>query len=664
MTFRAKQQGEPAPARLFCFGALAIVILTFAVYWPVVPGSFIMDDARLTAWDNPLVNGKLTLRSLWFGTDFTLTTFAWWLEHLAFGKNPAGYHLVNIVLQAMSAILLWRLLDRLKIPGAWLAGALFAVHPVCVNSVARIAELKNTLSMPFFLLSFITYLRYEDARLYPPESRAPDRQPGNAVIPWYFISLVSFVLALMAKTTVVMLPVVLLFCAAWRRGRIQWRDLIHTAPFFMLSLAFGIMSIWFQKYQALPTTSLTLEHATFARRLAGAGYTFWFYLGKTLFPIHLNLEYPRWKIDAGRPMAFIPDILACVLFLICLLFRRGWGRHALFGLGCFAVVLFPALGFFDAQYEALWQVSDHLQYTALPAIVALVAGALGALASANGIRIIAVILLAVSSMLCFNRAEVFKNEVTLMTDAISKNPDAWGARNDLGVVIANEGDYSKAIDEFRQSLKDNPNNPEARLNLGYALVLQKNYPAAEAQYLALLKSNPHEPVANKMYARLLELQGRNAEAIRHDQISADLSPNVDIWMDLATLDYIVGNWRRVVVDLHHALALNPDASSEVTALNNLAWTLATCPDGSVRNGNEAVRYAEEACHLTGFKQSGMVNTLAAAYAEAGRFPDAVTTAEMALKLATDAGDAPTVSTTRRLLSLYREGKPCREGKRL
>ena len=653
---------QAAKLRL-ALGALAIIILTFAVYLPVVPGSFIMDDARLTGGDNPLINGELTLRSLWFGTDFTLTTFAWWLEHLAFGANPAGYHRVDIVLQALSAILLWRLLDRLKIPCAWLAGALFAVHPVCVNSVARIAELKNTLSMPFFLLSFIAYLRYEDARLYPPESPAPDRQSRGAVVPWYFVSLVSFVLALMAKTTVVMLPVVLLFCAAWRRGRIQWRDLIHTAPFFMLSLAFGLMSIWFQKYQALPTSPLTLQHAGFARRLAGAGYTFWFYLGKIIFPFDLSLEYPRWKIDAGRPAAFLPDLLACVLFLACVFFRRGWGRHVLFGVGCFAVVLFPALGFFDAQYEALWQVSDHLQYTALPAIVALVAAALGALASGNVMRTIAVILLAVSSALCFKRADVFKTEERLMTDAVSKNPAAWGARNDLGVILAKKGDYSKAIDEFQQSLQDNPNNSEARLNLGFALVLQKNYPAAEAQYLTLLKSNPRDPVANKMYARLLELRGRNAEAIRHYQISASLGPDIETWMDLATLDYAVGNWGRAVVDLHHALALKPDGAGKVTTLNNLAWMLATCPDGSVRNGTEAIRCAEEACHLTGFKQSGMVNTLAAAYAEAGRFPDAVTTAEMALKLATDAGDAPTASTTRQLLILYQEGKPCREGKR-
>lgn len=662
MTFRIKQQGEPISARLFCLGALAILLLTFAVYRPVIPGSFIMDDSRLTGGDNPLVNGKLTLRSLWFGTDFTLTTFAWWLERLAFGQNPAGYHVVNIVLQAVSAILLWRLLDRLKVPCAWLAGALFAVHPVCVNSVARIAELKNTLSMPFFLLSFIAYICYEDARLYRPEQPAADHFPEDTAVPWYFVSLAAFILALMAKTTVVMLPVALLFCAAWRRGRVQWRDIVHTAPFFVLSLAFGLMSIWFQKYQALPTSPLTLEHASFARRFAGAGYNFWFYLGKAIFPFNLNLEYPRWSINPGAPMTFVPDVLAGALFFVCLVFRHGWGRHALFGLGCFAAVLFPALGFFDAQYEALWQVSDHLQYTALPAIIALVAGGIGALTNGIMLRAISVILLAVSSVICFKQADLFKSEEDLMAEAVSKNPAAWAARNDLGVIFADKGDYSKATEEFQLSLRDNPNNFQARLNLGYALVLQRNYPAASTQYLAVLRSDPHEPVANKMYARLLELQGRNAEAIRHYQISASLSPDIDTWTDMAMLDYAAGNWRRVVADLRHVLALKPDVPNEVAALNNLAWTLATCQDASVRNGNEAIRYADEACHLTDFKQAGVVNTLGAAYAEAGRFSDAIATAEMALKLATNAGDAPAAAATRRLIILYGHGKPCREGK--
>jgi protein O-mannosyl-transferase len=650
------------PSTRLLLGSLAIVAMTFLVYIPVVPGSFLMDDTRLTNGDNALVNGQLTLRTLWFGTDFTLTTFVWWLEHVAFGTHPAGYHLVNIALHAVSALLLWRLLVQLRIPGAWLGAALFAVHPVGVNSVARIAELKNTLSMPFLLLSFIAYLRYENVRLYPPDSPPPDRHSARAGVLWYVTSLSAFILGLMAKTTIIMLPVALLLCAVWQRGRIQRRDVIHTAPFFVLSLAFGLMSIWFQKFQALPTSPLTLQHAGLARRLAGAGYDFWFYLGKAIFPFGLNLEYRRLKMDAGSPATFLPVFLVCALFLVCVLYRRGWGRHALFGLGCFAVMLFPALGFFDAQFQALFQVSDHLQYTALPAITALIAAA--AVACGGTIfRAVAIILIALFSVLCFKRAGVFQNEEKLMTDSVSKNPEAWGSLNDLAVIYANKMDYTKAMPLFEQSVKYNPDNIEARWNYGYALVLQKDYGGAEAQYLAALKINPRDGVANRMYARLLQSQGRNAEAIRHYQISVSFSPNIDTCLNLANLDYVSGNWDRAAMDLRRALSFKPDPAKEVEVLNNLAWVLATCPDGAVRNGIEAIRDAEKACRLTGFKLSNNVNTLAAAYAEAGRFPDAITTAEMALRLAADAGDNQSVATIRKLLAQYQAGKPCRESNR-
>ncbi len=639
----------------FAVGALVIVMLVSVVYRPVVPGIFLMDDERLVSNDNPLVNGQLTPANLWFQTDFTLTTFVWWMEHLLFGKNPAGYHVVDIALQAISALLLWRLLARLKIPGAWLAAALFAVHPVCVYSVARIAELKNTLSLPFLLLSFIACLRYEAASLYPAEPASKGARLCDKGTLWLALALAAFVLALLAKTTAVMLPVVLLLCAAWQRGRVVWKDVLHTLPFFALSLAFGAMSVWFQKNQALPATPLTFQPASFPERLAGAGYDFWFYLGKDLFPFNLNIEYPRWNIDPRAATAYLPDLLACAVFIVCLLFWRGWGRHALFGLGSFAVLLFPALGFFDAQFEALWRVSDHLQYTALPAIVALAASVLAACLNKTVFRLTAIVLLAGCSILCFKRAEVFGNEERLLRDTIAKNPEAWGAHNDLGVILGERGDYAGAINEFTLSAKFNPNNAEARMNLGYALVLQRNFAEAETQYLAAIKINPHAAPAHKMYARLLELQGRNAQALEHLRTAAIFNPDVDTCMDMAALDYAAGDWSRTATDLRQTLALKPDPSDEAAALNNLAWLLATCPDNSMRNGNEAIQCAEQACRLTAFKQPAFISTLAAAYAEAGRFPDAIKTAETAISLAKEIGDVQSTTACQRLLLFYRAG---------
>lgn len=658
ISMKPEPEGQRRGRIQLAMGAAAIFLLAFAVYLPVLPGCFLMDDERLVSHDNPLVNGLFTPATLWFQTDFTLPTFAWWAEHLLFGKNPAGYHVVDIALQAASALLLWRLLGRWKIPGAWLAGALFAIHPVCVNSVARIAELKNTLSLPFFLASLIAWLRYETIALHPAEPAGGRSSVRGAA--WLAVSLAAFVLALMAKTTAVMLPVVMLLSAAWQRGRVGWKDVLHTLPFFGLSLAFGLMSVWFQRNQALPGGPLALAPASFAERLAGAGYIFWFYLGKALLPFNLNIEYPRWGVDPGTAAAYLPDLLACAVFIFCLVFWRGWGRHALFGLGCFAVLLFPALGFFDAQFEALWRVSDHLEYPALPAITALAAAALAVFSNKTIFRLAAIILLAGLSALSFERASVFGNEERLMRDTIAKNPEAWGAHNDLGVVLAEKGNYSAALNEFALSVKYNPNDAEARMNLGNAFLLQGKYAEAETNYLAAIKISPGAAQAHKMDARLLEAQGKNAEALNQLRLAVIYHPEADTCMDMASLDYAAGHWQQAAMDLRQALALKPGGSDKIAALNNLAWLLATCPDDSVRDGNEALRYAEEACRLTAHQQPGFMSTLAAAYAEAGNFPEAITTAETAIREAKETGNAQCVALCRRLLVLYRAGKPYRE----
>lgn len=646
-----------ANQRYLAAGIAAIAALTFLVYLPILPGSFLMDDARLTGSDNPLVNGHLTPYSLWFQTDFTLATFGWWIEHIIFGANPAGDHAVNIALHAASAVLLWRLLARLKVPGAWLAGALYAVHPVCVNSVARIAELKNTLSMPFFLLSFLGYLRYETLALYPPETapgesaRAGGRR-GRATL-WYMVALVSFVLALLAKTTVVMLPVLILFGAMWRRKRITRKDWMHTLPFFVLSLGFGLMSVWFQKHQALPSAAAPLPPASFMHRLAGAGDVFWFYLGKALWPVNLCIEYARWNINARSVAAYLPDLAAGAVFLFCLMFRRSWGRHVLFGLGSFLVMLFPALGFFDAQYLTVWQVSDHLEYTALAAVVALVAAGCAILPGRPVGRWMGILLLAGASVLCFNRAEVFSTPEKLMADTVAKNPRAADGHNELGVLLAKKGDYSGAIDELKLAVKYGPANFEARLNLGHALALEGETAAAETQYLAALKLKPASSQAHSMYGELLEHEGRSNEALQQLRLAAAFNPDAETLMKLASLDYALGHWADAAGGFRRAVLLQPTPAE----LNDLAWILATCPEDSVRNGSEAVRDAEQACRLTGFKEAGMMGTLAAAYAEDGQFSNAVTTAETTIQLATDAGNSRFAAINRQLLSLYRTGKP-------
>jgi protein O-mannosyl-transferase len=634
----------------FGLGVLLIFLLVFLVYSPILPGSFLMDDHRLIAEDNALVNGQLGPLNIWFQTDFTLSTFALWLQWLAWGEKPGFYHAVNMALHALSAVWLWRLLARLKIPGAWLAAVLFAVHPVCVNSVARIAEIKNTLSLPFFILSFWLYLHYEFLSADPAQQHRRGRTAA-----WYGLSLVAFVLALLSKTSTVMLPVVLLACAAWQRGRITRQDLLQIGPFFVLALGFGLMSAWFQKHQAL--VGLTLQSETFGERLATAGWVFWFYLGKALLPVNLSIVYVRWKIDATTLAAYLPVILLGVTFILCWWFRKGWGRHGLFGLGCFLITLFPSLGFFDSQFLTMWQVSDHLQYLPLIAPLALAAAGLAGLPNARFFRCTAIAAVLVLSILTFQRARVFATEEALFRDTLAKNPAASDAHNDLGVILVKRENCPEAIAHFGAAVQSNPDNAGAQLNLGQCLALQGKFGEAEPHFLAAIRLKPGYARAHAIFAGALRQQGRTREALLHLQVAACFKPDIQTRLDLAALLYQTGDPRQAAAQFRQVLLRQPDLPEP---LNNLAWILATCSDDAVRNGDEAVRHAEHACHLTAFKQAGMISTLAAAYAEAGRFSEAVTTAETAMKLQIAAGEMQMAGINQQLLPLYRAGKPYHE----
>jgi Flp pilus assembly protein TadD len=633
-------------------GALLIFALVFLVYAPILPGTFLMDDHRLIKEDNALVTGEMSPLTFWFQTDFTLSAVTWWLQWLAWGDSPGGYHAVNIALHGLSAVLLWRLLARLKIPGAWLAAALFAVHPVCVNSVARIAELKNTLSLPFFILSFWAYLKHETFSL-----DTGDRSRQNRGAIWYGLSLVAFVLALLSKTSTVMLPAVLLACAMWQRRRVTREDWLHTGPFFILALAFGLMSVWFQKHQALADAGQTLPPGSFLDRLTGAGHVICFYLGKALVPANLNLVYAHWGHDATTVIEFLPILFLGAGFALCWRFRHTWGWHILFGLGCFIITLFPVLGFFDSQFLTVWQVSDHLQYLPLMAPVALAAAGLFVLLKNKpAFRYASIVLVLVLSVLTFQRARVFASEESLFQDAIKKNPTASSAHNDLGVILAKRRDFAGANRHFSAALESDPQNTSAHLNYGQALAMTGHFAEAEPHFLAAIRLQPDNPLAHKTFANALHHQGRVKEAIPHFQTAVCLGskPDVETRMDLAGLYFQTGQSRRAVEQFRKVRALKPDMPD---MLNNLAWLLATCSDDTLRDGKEAVECAERACRLTMNKQTAYIGTLAAAYAEAGRFPEAVDTAKLAIDLQNANGETQYAAITSQLLQLYSAGRP-------
>jgi protein O-mannosyl-transferase len=634
-------------------GAGLIFLLTFAAYWSVLRGQFIWDDPLLVE-KNPLVTHTLSLRSVWFQTDFPLTVVGLWLQWLCWGKSAAGYHIVNVLLHAINSVLVWRVLRRLNIRGAWFAGAIFAVHPVCAASVAWISEFKNTLSLPFFLLSIWFYLRQNPKG--NSEAHA-SRIMHHAV---YALSLIAFLLALLAKTSTVMLPVVLLGCTWWLRGRIAKDDWLRTVPFFALALAFGLMSIWFQTHQTFTTGKVQTEN--FWGRLAGAGMAVWFYLGKALLPLKLNLIYPRWNIDdASAPKSYLPALLLCGAFFLCWKYRRTWGRPALFGFGFFVVNLFPVLGFFDMYYLAISRVSDHFQYLPLIGIVGLVAGAIywdvprmrvnGAEFLINTTLIIALAFLTVQ------RAKVMATDETLWQDTLAKNPAAWAAHNNLACILAARNKIEEAIPHFVASLQLYPNNAQAHGNLGKALMQQHKFVEAEAELRTAVGLKPQEPEFHRSLAYALGGQGKSDEALGQLRQAADLEQSVGRRLELANMLHQLGKDREAVVEYRRVMAMEPP-SFEV--LNNLAWILATSADASVRNGTEAVGLAEKACEQTQNQDAMTMGTLAAAYAEAGRFNVAVATAEKAANLAAAAGNSRFATINTQLMQLYRAGKPYHE----
>jgi protein O-mannosyl-transferase len=629
--------------RLLAGGVAVVVLAVFAVYWRALRGEFLWDDL-LVVHKNPLVTGELGLGSVWFRTDFPLTNVAFWLQWLAWGNHPMGYHVVNVLLHAASAVLLWRVLARLRIPAGWLAAMIFAVHPLCVASVAWISELKNALSLPFYLLSILWYLRFTS------ELRTSDS--GLRTSKWYWLSLVAFVLALLSKTSTVMLPVVLLGCAWWRRGRVGAPGWLLASPFLVLALNFGLMSVGFQAHGAM--AGLVVQNGSFWERLAGAGMALWFYLGKALLPLHLNMIYPRWTIKVASAWSYLPLLLWCGVLAVCWAGRRSWARHVLFGLGCFTVTLFPVLGFFDMYFLALSRVSDHFVYLPLTALVALAAAGLDSALKGRALVVVGAVLVAGLAVLAVQRAQVFVSEEALWRDTLDKNPAAWCAHANLGWILASQQKYAEARDHLEASLKLHAENAQAHSNLGRVLALQGQFAEAEGEFIAAVRIKPKDADIRRSYASALTDQGKKDEAVRQLRDLLQLKPDMEARSQLATLLYQTAKFGEAVAEYRQVLAVKPD---QPEVLSNLAWLLATSPDSSVRNGADAVRFAEQCCRLTGYQRPQMISVLAAAYAEAGRFTEAVATAQKAIELAKAGSDARFAAVNEQLLSLYRAGKP-------
>ncbi|MFO1489007.1 MAG: tetratricopeptide repeat protein [Verrucomicrobiota bacterium] len=617
------------------------MLLIVVAYSPALGGHFVWDD-ELLVQKNPLVTGEAHLGNIWFKTDFSLTAVALWCQWLLWGNQPLGYHVVNVLLHATSCLLLWRLLRRWEISGAWLAAALFAVHPVAAASVAWISEMKNTLSLVLFLTAL---------RLYPLGGKDGKANPWQ-----YLLSLGTFLLALLSKTSTVMLPVVLLLVTWWRNGRVSRKDILRTAPFFALSLLLGCATVWFQHRVMTATDPAQTE--SLPARFALAGNALWFYLGKALLPVNLSMIYPRWTLTSLSVLAWVPTLLWLGMLGALWQFRqRPEVRAALLALAVFTVTLFPVMGLLSMDYLVIARVSDHFQYLPLLAVVVLLAAAMhrwlpSAMLAPATTSI--VLLLAFGT---FQRAEILARDESLWRDTLARNPNSFTAHNNLGCFLARQNRLPAAIAEFEATLQLRSNNAPAHANLGRAYAMQQNFAAANPHFEAALKLKPDSAEFHDAYANALAAQGRLPEAAGHLRDAIRLDARPESRLHLAALLRATGDVRGALEHYRAALKQSPDL---VEGLNNAAWLLATSPEAALRNGPEAVRFAERAYELTRRSDAAMLGTLSAAYAEAGRFPDAVAAAERAIQVAESAGQGEFVTMLRQMLAQYRAGKPFRE----
>ena len=533
------------------FQALLLFVFVFIAYTQVFRAGFIWDDeSHLTR--NPCVIGPLGLKEIWTTAQavyypLVLTTF--WVLHKFVGVNPLPYHALNVFLHAVSAILLWRVLRLLEVRGAWLGAALWALHPVMVQSVAWVTELKNTQSCVFYLLSILFFLRWEDrGGAVSGLSRRGIRDRRSLV---FALSLLFFLLATLSKPSVVMLPFVLALCVWWTRKRIHWSDALAFAPFALISIVASAWTIWEQRFHARAVGPDWVQ--TFPERLIIAGKAVWFYLGKLVWPHPLIFIYPRWNVDSSAIVAYLP-LLAVIAGLVALWFIQAkWGRALFFAAAYYVVSLFPVLGFFSVYFFRYSFVSDHFQYLASMGPLALTGAGIAILLGRFGettdqfvselnavprssdtiassrlrsalISGLCGILLVSLGFLTWRQSAQYHSLFALYTATLRKNPDCWMAHYNLGIVLSEKGEADKAIDHYRQAVALRPDYAEAHYNLGRLLVEHGQLSDAIVHYEKAAAINPADAEAQNNLGVTLFGIGRIEDAIAHYHKALDIRP--------------------------------------------------------------------------------------------------------------------------------------------
>ena len=633
--------GRTAQASRWPTGWVCVLIfaVTLVAYYPALHGGFIWDDAgHVTGPDLRSLHG---LARIWFEMGATQQYYpflhtAFWVEHRLWGDAPLGYHLLNVLLHAAAACLLGVTLRRLAVPGAWLAALLFALHPVAVESVAWIAEQKNTLSAVLYFCAALAYLRFDEQRRGPP----------------YVLAAVLFLLALLTKTVTATLPAALLLVFWWRRGRLTWsRDVLPLLPWFAAAAAAGGVTAWFER------TRIGAEGAAFAlttaQRFLLAGRVVWFYLAKLVWPADLIFIYPRWTIDATAAAQWLFPLGALALVAVLWRWRR---RGPLTALLFFGGTLFPALGFFNVFPFIFSFVADHFQYLASAGVLTLAAAGLARLPRMTG-GALAGVLLAGLGALTWRQSAMYRDVFTLYRTTIARNPDCWMAYNNLAEALTNAGHAADAIPLLDRAIQLRPDFAQAENNLGddlrltgrpqdgiphleRAIRLQPDFAEAHNNLGAalMMTGRPADGIAE--FERAVALRpayaqahlnlglaeanaGDTATAMAEFATAARLDPaNGDAELNLAIGLSLAGRLPEARVHFERTLALAPD-SVDARLQYGRALTAANRLDDAIAQYEAAVQLAPDSAgaHLAlalALRQAGRLQEATAQYLEAQR----------------------------------------------
>ena len=604
----------------------ALVLAVLVAYYPAWRGGQLWDDdAHITSVELQSADG---LRRIWFELGATQQYYpvvhsTFWILHKLWGDATLGYHIVNIVLHALSAFLVVVILRRLVVPGAMLAGVLFALHPVHVESVAWMTELKNTLSGVFCLTAALAYLEF-------------DRHRRRV---WYALAFVLFCLALLSKSVTATLPAVLLVVFWWQRGRLSWKqDVAPLVPFFIAGIAAGLFTAWVER--TFIGARGAEFHLSLLERLLIAGRAPWFYLAKLIWPVNLIFVYPRWQIDPAVWWQYLYAI--GLVAAVVLLWRfRTTSRAPLAAVLIFCGTLVPALGFVNVFPFRYSFVADHFQYLASIPMLALAAAGVALLvprvaAAERQTRVFALLVLipgAGLGGLTWHQSRQYISAEVLYRETIARNPSAWMAYNNLGAlkVTGTSEDLAEAASLLQTSVRLYPGNAEAHNNLGVAYQRMGRYDDAAREHQEALRLFPTYAEAYNNMGIVAEHLGQIEEAQRFYAVALRLQSNsrntAEAHHNMGSVLQKLGRNEEAVTEIREALRLNPryaDAHDNLgSALMRLGRT-----DEAIAHYTEAIRLKPDYAEAH--------NNLGRALLQAGRAEGAIAEFNETIRLKPDA----------------------------